>query len=490
MDINRRVFIGSGAAFGALAGVGLRPAMANESLPAWHAGYQSAPAGGFDPKPMRLVQGRVPAGLKGTLYRNGPGQFSYGDEYATHWFDGDGLIHRIKIEDGAATHSGRFVQTPKRIAEQDAQRYLADGFGTLGDPSYPVQSSDDVNSANTSVVMAGGELLALWEGGSPFRLDPDTLETRGPKVWRDDLKGMPYLAHPKIEPDGRMWNLGMGGSNVAIFLSGADGQLIDFGMTNIGKASYIHDWAMTEKHLVILVQPWIQTRSLPPFVDGFEWLPEDGLKVLIIDKDDFTKTRWAQAPARAFYHTGAAWAESDGTIKVDVSFYSEPVLGSGGGSEEIRGTWASSDVGAMKSTFSLLVIPPSGDAQIIETALDGDFPQIDPRRHGLKRRLSALVTGTTSAHPGATTLSLHDWDSGNTDSFNFGSDRLVEEFLFVPKPGFSAERDSWLIGPVLNAEKQRREVHVFDAARVSDGPVCTWDCGYTWPLGFHGTWRS
>jgi carotenoid cleavage dioxygenase-like enzyme len=88
-------------------------------------------------------------------------------------------------------------------------------------------------------------------------------------------------------------------------------------MIDIGVASYIHDWAMTDRKLIILLQPWIQTRTRPPFIDGFVWKPEQGMKYLIVDKDDLTKTRWAQGPARAFYHTGAAWEESDGTIRLD-----------------------------------------------------------------------------------------------------------------------------------------------------------------------------
>jgi len=32
------------------------------------------------------------------------------------------------------------------------------------------------------------------------------------------------------------------------------------------------------------------------------------------------------------------------------------------------------------------------------------------------------------------------------------------------------------------------EICVFDAANVSDGPVCIWQADYSWPLGFHGTW--
>jgi hypothetical protein len=66
-------------------------------------------------------------------------------------------------------------------------------------------------------------------------------------------------------------------------------------------------------------------------VEGFEWRPAEGFQFLIVDKDDFSKQRWAQGPARAFYHTGAAWEEADGTIRIDAALYKEPVLGVGGG---------------------------------------------------------------------------------------------------------------------------------------------------------------
>ena len=84
------------------------------------------------------------------------------------------------------------------------------------------------------------------------------------------------------------------------------------------------------RKLVILVQPWIKANGRPG-IAGFEWRPQEGLKALIIDKDDLKKQRWAQADARAFYHTGAAWEESDGTIRLDVCFSRQPALGVGGG---------------------------------------------------------------------------------------------------------------------------------------------------------------
>lgn len=77
------------------------------------------------------------------------------------------------------------------------------------------------NAANTSVVFHGGKLLALWEGGLPYRLDPRTLATLG----EDDMGGrlrspfgwlertmqphLPFSAHPRLDRrDGSLWNFG------------------------------------------------------------------------------------------------------------------------------------------------------------------------------------------------------------------------------------------------------------------------------------------
>ncbi|MEZ6028644.1 MAG: carotenoid oxygenase family protein [Hyphomonadaceae bacterium] len=486
MNLSRRLFLHSGLAAGTALAVAPK-ALAEPTLPGWHVGYANAPADGFPQAAMTLVKGKAPAGLSGALYRNGPAWFRHGDQYATHWFDGDGMVQRIAIGDGKAVHSGRFVDTQKRRLEMAAGKFLAPGFGTVGDPSYPVGSSDDVNPGNISVMMSGGELLALWEAGSPYRLDPVTLETKGLKSWRNDLKGMPFLAHPKREPDGRVWSLAMNGKRVGIYNVAPDGSLAGFGLVDIGAAHYIHDWTMTARKLVILCQPWVQTKNTPPFIDGFVWKPEEGMKYLIIDKDDLTKTRWAQGPARSFYHTGAAWEESDGTIRLDAAFYPRPILGSGGGAEEIRGKYSGD---AVSSKLTMAVIPASGDAKMVETNIAGDFPQVDPRRHGLARTLTTMITGSVEGQPGGSALAVQDWSTGKAQVHDFGSHYMVEEFLFVPKPGGSSEADSWLIGTAINTKLQRTEVHVFDAGHVADGPVAVWQADYAWPLGFHGTWAG
>src|SRR5690606_27281814 len=170
----------------------------------------------------------------------------------------------------------------------------------------------------------------------------------------------------------------------------------------------------------------------------------------------------------------------------------EPILGQGGGAAEIRGEYVPEIPG---SKLTQMVIPPqkdgvAGDATLIETRIDGDFPQVDPRRHGLPRRLTAMVGGAAPGRPGATTLYLHDWQTGDAQSWDYGVDHMVEEHLFIPKPGGTGERESWLIGTAINLKAGRSEVHVFDAADIGEGPLAVWQADYSWPLGFHGTWTG
>ena len=107
--MNRRSFLTAGAGFAALA---LNPevlhaAAANQVAGDWSLGFADLEAD-LPRGPMRLVQGRAPAGLSGALYRNGSGRFRRPGGAATHWFDGDGLMRAFRLHDGQARGRSSF----------------------------------------------------------------------------------------------------------------------------------------------------------------------------------------------------------------------------------------------------------------------------------------------------------------------------------------------------------------------------------------------
>ncbi len=64
---------------------------ATTAQPTWNQQFTS-PATEFPPTPLPILSGKIPSGLRGSLYRNGPGRLARGGHRVGHWFDGDGAI--------------------------------------------------------------------------------------------------------------------------------------------------------------------------------------------------------------------------------------------------------------------------------------------------------------------------------------------------------------------------------------------------------------
>ena len=436
------------------------------------------------PTAMRLIHGRAPAGLEGALYRNGPAKFRRPGRSADHWFDGDGLVRRFRISEGRAELAARFVDTPKRRQETRLDAMVMPGFGTLGDPRAEIGGPDDVNAANTSVLMAGDALWALWEGGSAVAMDPETLATRGMVTHRPDLKSMPFLAHPRREPDGRIWNLGMGRGQAMVWRLSPTGELEAATMVDLPRPSYVHDFTATARHLVIVLQPWLQTRMTLPFSEGFEWRPDEGTQVLVIDKDDLSKRRVFDLPAFGFFHLGDAWSDGE-DIRFDVCAHPDMDFAARGASDVLNGV----PLNGEPARLALAHLRADGTADLQRTAIVAEFPRGDPRRAGLARRFTLHTAEETPGRPFASGLGITDWREGRTRSFDFGADHVMDEMVFVPRPGGSAEDDGWLVGPTLNLAARATELQVLDAARIEDGPVATWRAAAALPVSFHGIWQ-
>ena len=484
--MNRRSFLTASAGFAAAV---LNPDLlyaASAGAGDWSLGVADVEAD-IAPQPLRLVHGRAPAGLSGRLYRNGPAKFHRPGGSVSHWFDGDGLMRRYAINDGQVSLSARFVDTAKRRADTAAGAVVTAGFGTAGSSRASVGSADDVNAANISVMMAGGELWALWESGSPIVMDPDTLQTRGPKTLRPDLKGMPFLAHPRVEPDGTVWNLGVAGRKAVVWRLGADGALQAADVIDLPRASYLHDFTATDRHLVLVLQPWIHDRLVAPIVDGYSWRPETGTQILVIDKADLSRRRIFETDAFFFFHMGDAWEEADGTIRFDICTSPDPTFAVDGARAMVEGR---KPVVTVSPDLRLISLHPDGRTRVERAGLSAEFPKADPRFAGLARTKTASLGYGRDANPFHQSVAVRDWKRDRIDSFDFGPRHLLEEMVFVPRPGGSAEFDGWLVGTGINLDARATELHVFDAERVAAGPVCSWRADVAMPISLHGIFKG
>ncbi len=443
------------------------------------------------------LRGRWPAELSGRFYRNGPALYERGGERYCHWFDGDGMVQQFTLTGGNVAHRGRLVQTAKLQAERQAGRFLYGAFGTAVDNAPPISGPDSVNSANTNALEHGGRLLALWEGGSAYAMDPADLSTQGPVVWRDDLRGVPFSAHPKVDADGHLWNIGNAGRHLVVWHIDPQGRLVDVGL---GESPFpggmAHDMAVTAHHLVLPLPPVRLLFGEP--ADGprrFEMAPGEPLRILVISKADPRQRRVFELPAQMVFHVGNAHETRDGQIVLsfigapDLSFLNDGAVAPMQGRPGRAGGSCTQQV-----TLDLA----TGRSRLQRFEDQAEFPRIDPRRIGLPARW--LLTAASFGRPAATGaaaqpallhgLQLRDMDSGRTRRFDYGDQVVAEEHLWIPKPGRTGELDAWLLGTTFDARRQATVLNLLDAAHLEDGPIAQAQLPYVLPLGFHGNFTS
>jgi carotenoid isomerooxygenase len=85
------------------------------------------------------VKGTIPLWLKGSLLRNGPGKFNFGDDKYKHLFDAAALLHRFNIANGKVTYQCKFLKSESYKKNLAANRIVVNEFATVAAPD-PCQS--------------------------------------------------------------------------------------------------------------------------------------------------------------------------------------------------------------------------------------------------------------------------------------------------------------------------------------------------------------
>lgn len=292
----------------------------------WAIGFNGA-QGDYQPLTMQ-VSGEWPAQLSGNLYRNGPAKMSRAGKAYQHWFDGDGMVQQFSVSNGQIQHQAKFIQTKKFKVEEAAGAFKYTTAGTVIPNALPIRNNDDLNVANTSLLPRHGELLALWEAGSPYRLDAQTLTTLGVKSFGDKYKGLPFSAHPLDDGQGGLWNFSVwyvgGEKQLLVYQVAADDSIARMEVIELPQASYLHAFAQSENKLVFYISSCVYEEG-ETYVDAFKWRPELPSQLLVIDKADFSVRQLHQLPAGFVFHFGQAIEKND-ELSVQLCLYPNSVI--------------------------------------------------------------------------------------------------------------------------------------------------------------------
>jgi len=441
-----------------------------------------APIGFEADAPHLPVRGALPKALNGTLYRNGPNpQFPAADPAQDHWFIGDGMVHAFTFEDGRVSYRNRWVRTGKFAAEAAAGRSLGLGLGPK-----PEGTPDD-GVANTNILMHAGRLLALEEGHLPMELDPRSLATRGKQDFGGALEG-PFTAHPKLDPrTGELVFFGhsAGGPLMPQMSYGtldSTGRVTRFERFEAPYCSMVHDFAVTERHVLFPVLPL--TGSMQRAMGGgppFAWEPGLAAHIGVLRRNEgVASLRWFRGESCFVFHVLNAWEEDD-VLLLDVMQYDAPPLFPlADGSPPTAAATARLvrwrlDLAAGTDAFSRT---PLDD-------LTGEFPRLDDRRAGLKNRFGA-VAGRSGADGLTDTIAWYDLASNRRTLHTLPAGDAVSEAVFVPRAPDAPEGDGWLLALAWRGAENRSDLLVLDTQGIDREPVATVQLSHRVPFGFHG----
>lgn len=409
------------------------------------------------------VSGVLPPELNGRLFRNGPNPLP--GEDPGHWFNGQGMIHGIRLHDGRAEwYRNRWVKTGaldgKPVVGPDGRLDLTAG------------------RANTNVIRHADRILALVENALPHEVTPE-LDTLGPYDF-DGRLTTAMTAHPKQDPvtgDLHFFGYGVLPPYLTYHRATADGKLAESLQITVPAATMMHDFAITEHHVVWLDLPVVLDRTLNRPMP-FRWDDRHGSRIGVMRQDGTGQVRWFEIEDCYVFHVGNAHEDSAGRIVLDGLRYSRETFIELW--DDMQGMFLPSDVprmlGALPHRWTL--DPATGRVQ--EQSLDDrpvEFPTINETRTGRPHRYQYTV----NSHG----ILKYDLRTGENRYYDAGQDNGPDEAVFVPAPDDDCEDAGWLLSIVTDHATSSR-LDVLDATDMTR--VAHVDLPYRVPAGFHGNW--
>jgi carotenoid cleavage dioxygenase-like enzyme len=434
------------------------------------------------------VTGTLPAELTGRYLRNGPNPLPGTD--SGHWFTGHGMIHGVRLREGRAEwYRNRWVRTRKL---DDNRPFLRDDFSIDRTAVH----------ANTHVIPHAGKLLALVEVGFPYEVTPE-LETVGPCDFDGLLTGG-MTAHPKEDPvTGELLFFGYGFTEpyLTYHRLSADGRLVESREVQVPGPTMMHDFAITENHVVWLDLPVVFDLELAGQGSmPFRWDDAYGARLGVMPRNGDGPVRWFDVDPCYVFHVGNAHEDEQGRVVLDGARYRPAdfaaVWSETGGPVA---TDAALEATANPATANLATDPATavaanGAARLHRWTLDPatgkateellddrgiEFPTHDDARTGHAHRYLYAV-----ADRGA--IVKYDVRSGSSAALELGADMAPGEAVFVPADGARAEDEGWLLSIVSDRAGKGSELLVLDAADLSR--TASVRLPRRVPAGFHGSW--
>lgn len=426
-----------------------------------------------------IIEGKIPEDLNGMYVRNGSNPqfkpYSY-----TYPFDGDGMLHAIYLSKGQARYKNRYIVTKQLEVDR---RFGMSMYGGVNfpfirdvkllkpsDPQMPVKIGRFIH-----IIRHAGSYLALHETTSAYEVDAQ-LNTIG--EWNPTQANEPLElnAHTRLDPKtGELFTISYHEDPfISYNVFDKNGKLTHSGKINLEQSIMIHDFVLTQNHVVIFLCPVVVNYIAATEDKQFgNWQPELKTRVLLLPRGNLNAYSQLEMEPFFAYHYANAY-ENKNEIIVDYVRYAKFSMNL-------------NDMGpANLYRTSINLIDKTCSSKKLDT-LAIEFPRTNEAVNSLAYRYiyAAISTEKLDNFNG---LIKYDLENNTRQIQNLGNEYDFGEAVFASKLNSEKEDEGYVMLFAYHKTKKQSHFLILDAQDISAQPLATVILPRRVPNGLHGSW--
>ena len=404
------------------------------------------------------VVGNIPKELSGLYLRNGPNPMGSPNAKKYHWFEGEGMLHGVRIDEGKAIwYRNRLVGGDQLFAGR----------------------------ANTHVISHAKKIYAIVEaGGKPVEIDQELNSLTEEPFYGTLETG--FTAHTKLDSEtkelhGITYNFPRGSYEAHHVVVGKDGRVNRADLLPLSSGTMLHECAITENY--VLVFDLSITFSFLKLGTGyfpFSWNNDHQARIGLLNrKTNDGVVKWFNIDPCYFFHTVNAYEDQQGNVIVDAMRYQRLF------DKDWNGPFTESP--PLLTRWSLNLSNGNASEQQLDD-LPAEFPRMHPNLNGQFNQFGYSLGTGSQQKPDFGRIIKYDFTKNINEVYELHEGEMGAEPVFIPSENQTSEDEGYLMTYVYDRATDKSNLMILNSQDINSGPIAQIKLPQRVPFGFHGSW--